>query len=448
MIEGQNISNVQPFQNNLNQSVNLANDPELYPTMKKVIEKSKEKVLFEDKKDGQEKLEEEEEKAKEKEKEKESIPKSGSISAKRKIDYNTLNKEFKDIFNKENANINDTRRNLIHLIILTAVVNCIAWEIDCLFLNACYDEYIEMKRWVSRSLFPCIIISIILLYIIYVSVNYLKKIPFIVCIIIYSLLLIYIFVFGVYSLERGSKKEIDSKIIKDLTTYEIIYYNNGKDNPSKEDVENSIKNTFKFKMIFTGVLDLVISVLGGIVVVTSVIFNSYLSQTTFDWRPPLRSHVRISRIKKAIELYTQNSESFINVFRAENPHYQLDGFENKDKDMNRFGRVRGMMEGSMDQSREKKDNSNSILQNKNNNNNIDNENDINNNEEEIFLPKARKRKLNNINNIENNKDDTKNEKENEINTNSNNIINNKVENNEDDKEDNKEEKKEDNKEEI
>ena len=204
-------------------------------------------------------------------------------------------------------------------------------------------------------------------------------------------------------------------------------------------------------MVVTGVLDLFISLLGAIVVITSVVFNSYLSQTTFDWRPPLRSHVRISRIKKAIELYTQNSESFINVFRAENPHYQFDGFENKDKDMNRFGRVRGMMEGSMDQSREKKDNSNSIVQNRNNNNNIDNENDINNNEEEIFLPKARKRKLKNINNIESNNDDKnniKNEKENEINTNSNNIINNKVENNEDNKEDSKEEKKEDNKEDI
>ena len=450
MIEGQNISNVQPIQNNLNQSVNLANDPELYPTMKKVIEKSKEKVLFDNKKEEQEKLEEEE-KAKEKEKEKESIPKSGSISAKRKIDYTRLNDEFKDIFNKENANINDTRRNLIHLIILTAVVNCITWEIDCLFLNACYDEYIEMIRWISRSLFPCIIISIILLYLIYVSVNYLKKIPFIICIIIYALLSIYIFVFGVISLAKGSKREIDSTIIKDLTRYEILYYNNGSENPSKEDAENSIKNKFKFKMVFTGVLDLVISLLGAIVVITSVVFNSYLSQTTFDWRPPLRSHVRISRIKKAIELYTQNSESFINVFRAENPHYQFDGFENKDKDMNRFGRVRGMMEGSMDQSREKKDNSNSIVQNRNNNNNIDNENDINNNEEEIFLPKARKRKLKNINNIESNNDDKnniKNEKENEINTNSNNIINNKVENNEDNKEESKEEKKEDNKEDI
>ena len=449
MIQGQNISNIQPIQNNINQSSNLANDPELYPTMKKVIEKSKEKVIIDHKNDEQEKLEQEEEK--EKEKEKQSIPKSGSISPKLRIDYNRLDEEFKDIFNKGNSNINDTRRNLINFIILTGIVNCIAWEVDCLFLNACYDEYIEMKRWISRSLFPCIIASIILLWILYVSVNFLNKITLITCIIIYALLLVYIFFFGIFSIVKGLKKEIESGIVQNLTKYELQYYKEKTGDDMTE--EEAIQNEFKFKMLLSGFLDLIISILGAIVVITTIIFNSYLSQTTFDWRPPLRSHVRISRIKKAIELYTHNSESFINVFRAENPNYQLDEFENKDRDMNRFGRVRGMMEGSLDQSRDKKDYSNSNAQNKNNNIG----NDENNGEEEIFLPKARKRKLNNINNEESNKDDKSNikngnDKENEINTNSNNLINNKVENNEDIKENNKndskEDKKEDNKEDI
>ena len=433
MNQAENVSNVQPIQNNLNQSVSQANDPELYPTMKKVIEQSKEKILFDNKKDEPEKFEEEE---------KESIPKSGSISTKRKIEYTRLNDEFKDIFNKENANINDTRRNLIHLIIVVVVINCIVWEVDCLFLNVCYGEEIEMERWISACLFPIIIVSIIVLYTIYVSVNYLKKISFITCIIIYILLCVFLFVLGIVSLVKGAKPNIKEEEINSLTKYEIMYYANG--DIDKAAAKTNIEKEYKTKMIVTGILDILLFILGGILICTSIVFNSLLSQTNFDWRPPLRSHVRISRIKKAIELYTQNSESFINVFRAENPNYQIDEFENKDKDMNRFGRVRHMMEGSMDQSKEKKSNSNSIIQNKNNNG-INN-----NNEEEIFLPKARKRVLNNIENKDSNKDD-KNKIENEINTNSNNLINNRVENHDENHiEENKEEdkKEEEKKEEI
>ena len=144
----ENQSMVQPYGNNLvNQEIAQANDPELYPTMKKVIDFSKQKAQFDNKKEEEEKLGEE----------KDSKGKSGSISAKRKLDYNRLNLEFKDIFNKENSNINNIRRNLIHIIIVVSVINCIVWEMDCLFLNACYGEDIEMEAAVSNSLFPIII---------------------------------------------------------------------------------------------------------------------------------------------------------------------------------------------------------------------------------------------------------------------------------------------------
>ena len=119
--------------------------------MKKVIEQSKEKILYDKKRDEEEKIGDE----------KESLVKSGSVSTKRKIDYNRLNEEFKDIFNKENSNINDVRRNLIHLIVVTAIINCIAWELDCLFLNACYGENIEMERFISALLFYISFIFII-----------------------------------------------------------------------------------------------------------------------------------------------------------------------------------------------------------------------------------------------------------------------------------------------
>ena len=422
-------SNFQPINNNINQPSNLAQDPELYPTMQKVIEQSKEKILYDNNRDEEEKIGDE----------KDSFVKSGSISTKRKIDYNRLNEEFKDIFNKENSNINDVRRNLIHLIIVTAVVNCIAWELDCLFLNACYGENIEMERFISSLLFPFIIISIFLLYLLYVTVNFLRQTAIKISLIIYTIFSLLFIVIGIYSLVKGLQynDEMAERVIKTLTKYEIDYYREiYKDNDNEE---KHLKRVFTYKMVFTGILDLILGFLGIIIVIASIVFNSLLSQTTFDWRPPLRSHVRIARIKKAIELYTQNSESFINLFRAENPHYQLDEMENKD--MNRFGRVKNMMGDSVDLSKDKKDNSN------NQNNNIDNNNINNNNDEdEIILPKAfpKKTKLNKddkndknsgsknheINNI-NNRDNISNvNNENEINTNSNNLINNKIENNE------------------
>ena len=337
--------NVQQFQSNFNQSSNQINDPELYPTMKKVIQKSKEKVLFDQKKDDEVEQKEGEEKK--------TMIKSGSLSIKRKIDYNRVNEEFKNIFNKENSNINDLRRNLIHVIMVASVVNCIAWELDCLYLNACYGENVEMIRWISALLFPFIIVSIIFLYLLYITINYLRQTPIRICAIIYGIISILFIVFGVITLIKGGKYNEDkaSSDIKKLTKYELEYYGS-----NDYDATKQLEKSFKYKMIFTGVLDIVIGIFGIIVVCLSVAFNSLLSQTSFDWRPPLRSHVRMSRILKAIELVAQNTEKYIRVFRAENPTYQLDEFENKDE--NRYGRVKNMIGDSLEISKDKKSISN------------------------------------------------------------------------------------------
>ena len=421
----ENQSMFQPIGNNIvNQEIAQANDPELYPTMKKVIDFSKQKPQFDEKKGEEEKIGEE----------KDSLVKSGSVSAKRKIDYNRLNLEFKDIFNKENSNINKIRRNLIHIIIVASVINCIVWELDCLFLNACYGEDIEMEQTVSALLFPIIIISIIVLYLLYVTINYLREIPIKICIIFYAIISVIFIILGGYSIIKGFKDEYNAtEVVKNrLTKNEIEYYKELIYFNKYNNAEQNLKWVYGYKMIFTGFLNLALGLLGIIVVISSIVFNSLLAQTTFDWRPPLRSHIRMSRIKRAIELYTQNSESFINVFRAENPHYQMDEFDNKDK--NRFGAVKGSVGDSFDLSKDKK----SISQN----NIINNIN--NNNEEEIILPKALPRKLNkigdkkpqsdenkintNIHNLINNSSnpENENEKENEINTNTNNLINNNI----------------------
>ena len=344
-----------------------ANDPELYPTMKKVIEES-EKKYSDQRKEETEKMGESE-----------SLIKSGSM--KKKLDFNKLEEGFKDIFNKGNSNINDVRRDLIHLIIVLVVINCIAWEIDCLFLDACYGENIEMELWISHTLCPLIFASLIFLYLIYEAINYLKQIPIRISVIIYAIISIFFIVLGIISIYQGLdyKEEKAQKRLYSLTRFEREYYKDMK--PEKSDEEN-LKNQYKLKMLFTGILDLLLGVLGIILIIFCLIFNSLLSQTTFDWRPPLRSHVSTSRIKKAIELVTQNNESFINIFRAENPHYQIDEIDNKDVN-NRLGGLKGSFGESIDLSKEKKDLSNSGINNVKVNNN---------NDEELVLPKASTKK--------------------------------------------------------
>ena len=334
--------NINPSQIQASQFAAQVNDQDLYTTMQKVIEKNKEKVRIDDKKE--EAIEEgEEEKGDE---DKGLLPKYGGLSKsiiQRRLNFKKLNEEFKNIFNKENSNINDCRRFLIHLIIFVGVINCCAWEIDCLFLNACYGEDVEMKKWVSIILFPVIIISIILLYFIFDSINYLRRKIIMICIIIYLILSLFLIILGGISISYGFKygEEDASDTLKEkLTILENRYYEDLYDDSK----EANLRHEYKFKMVFSGAINLVLGVLGIIVFTITTCFTALLSKTSFDWRPPLRSHIRPSRVKKAVQLYYQNYDSFLNVFRAENPNYQIDEIEAKDA-KNRFAGVRSSVIG-------------------------------------------------------------------------------------------------------
>ena len=247
----------------------------------------------------------------------------------RRLNFLKLNKEFKNIFNKDNSNINDKRRCLIHTIIFVGVLNCCAWEIDCLFFNVCYGEDIEMKKWVSISLFPLIGLSIFLLYILNTSINYLKRTLMMICIIIYLILSIFAIILGIFSIVKACefKTEDAEEKYKRLSLFEKEFYKKG---------PNDLRERFNQKMLGSGIIDLILGAAGVIIFLMTLLFSSYLSKTNFDWRPPLRSHIRFPRIKKAIQLYTQNYDSFLNVFRAENPNYQFDEIEAKEN-INRFG---------------------------------------------------------------------------------------------------------------
>jgi len=419
-----------------NQFASQVNDPELYTTMQEVIKKNKEKVHIDEKKE--EGIEEEGEEEKKEEENKDLAPKYGGLSKsviQRRIQNKKLIDEFKNIFNKDNSNINDCRRCLIHIIIVVGVINCCVWEIDCLFLNICYGENIEMKQWISIILFPIIVISIILLYILFDSINYLRRKIIMACIIIYLILSIFLLVFGAISISLGCKYSEDDaqEVLKGLTKLENKYYE-----------ENNLKSEYRLKMVVSGVLDLILGLCGLIICFLTVCFTALLSKTAFDWRPPLRSHIRPTRVKKAVQLYYQNYDSYFNVFRAENPNYQVDEIEAKEG-KNRFAGLKSSMLGvsqnkglgeSINKDKEKKESENdsdSFIKKIKKKKKLE-KSEHSNEDDELPIPTIKKKKkvlLNRI--VENESDKDKNKDENNKksdgeNNNINNHVNNHVNN--------------------
>ena len=321
--DSQNINPSMIQNNQNNQFLSQVNDPGLIDVTQKIIQVSKEKYL-----------EEEEKKADEEEaREQEKGPKKSILSKsmiQRRLNFKKLNEEFKNIFNKDNSNINDIRRCLIHVIILVGVMNCCVWEVDCLFFNICYGENIEMDQRISALLFPLIILSIFILYILFVSINYLQRKIIMTCIIIYILLSIVLFIIGILSIVKGVKfnSEDEENAYETLTQFEKDYYD-----------EKGLRKEYRRKMLASGIMNIVLSVFGFFVSFKTFLFKSLLTKTSFDWRPPLRSHVRAQRIKKTVQLYTNNYDSYLYKFQAENPNYQIDEVEAKEN-KNRFGGIK------------------------------------------------------------------------------------------------------------
>jgi hypothetical protein len=200
--DSQNLNSQIISNNQNNQFISQVNDPNLVDLTQKVIQVSKEKYVEEEEK------KEAEEEAKEQEADKNRGMRQSALSKsvlQRRLNFKKLNEEFKNIFNKENSNINDIRRCLIHLIIIVGVINCCVWEVDCLFFNICYGEEIEMEKAISALLFPLIILSIFLLYILFVSINYLQRKIIMTCIIIYLILSIVLIIIGIWSIVKGAK---------------------------------------------------------------------------------------------------------------------------------------------------------------------------------------------------------------------------------------------------
>ena len=423
--DSQNINPSMIQNNQNNQFLSQVNDPGLIDVTQKIIQVSKEKDL-----------EEEEKKADEEEaREKEEGPKKSILSKsmiQRRLNFKKLNEEFKNIFNKDNSNINDIRRCLIHVIILVGVMNCCVWEVDCLFFNICYGENIEMDQRISALLFPLIILSIFILYILFVSINYLQRKIIMTCIIIYILLSIVLFIIGILSIVKGVKfnSEDEENAYETLTQFEKDYYD-----------EKGLRKEYRRKMLASGIMNIVLSVFGFFVSFKTFLFKSLLTKTSFDWRPPLRSHVRAQRIKKTVQLYTNNYDSYLYKFQAENPNYQIDEVEAKEN-KNRFGGIKNSIlnrsrAGGESEKKDKKEKESEkssdipLPKKKKKSEKSENSND-NNDEDDIPLPRLKKKKkvlLNRIGEQNNEKDkheenNNKSDEEHSNNINNNNHVNN------------------------
>ena len=423
--DSQNINPSMIQNNQNNQFLSQVNDPGLIDVTQKIIQVSKEKDL-----------EEEEKKADEEEaREQEEGPKKSILSKsmiQRRLNFKKLNEEFKNIFNKDNSNINDIRRCLIHVIILVGVMNCCVWEVDCLFFNICYGENIEMDQRISALLFPLIILSIFILYILFVSINYLQRKIIMTCIIIYILLSIVLFIIGILSIVKGVKfnSEDEENAYETLTQFEKDYYD-----------EKGLRKEYRRKMLASGIMNLVLSVFGFFVSFKTFLFKSLLTKTSFDWRPPLRSHVRAQRIKKTVQLYTNNYDSYLYKFQAENPNYQIDEVEAKEN-KNRFGGIKNSIlnksrAGGESEKKDKKEKESEkssdipLPKKKKKSEKSENSND-NNDEDDIPLPTLKKKKkvlLNRIGEQNNEKDkheenNNKSDEEHSNNINNNNHVNN------------------------
>ncbi len=423
--DSQNINPSMIRNNQNNQFLSQVNDPGLIDVTQKIIQVSKEKYL-----------EEEEKKADEEEaREQEEGPKKSILSKsmiQRRLNFKKLNEEFKNIFNKDNSNINDIRRCLIHVIILVGVMNCCVWEVDCLFFNICYGENIEMDQRISALLFPLIILSIFILYILFVSINYLQRKIIMTCIIIYILLSIVLFIIGILSIVKGVKfnSEDEENAYETLTQFEKDYYD-----------QKGLRKEYRRKMLASGIMNIVLSVFGFFVSFKTFLFKSLLTKTSFDWRPPLRSHVRAQRIKKTVQLYTNNYDSYLYKFQAENPNYQIDEVEAKEN-KNRFGGIKNSIlnksrAGGESEKKDKKEKESEkssdipLPKKKKKSEKSENSND-NNDEDDIPLPRLKKKKkvlLNRIGEQNNEKDkheenNNKSDEEHSNNINNNNHVNN------------------------
>lgn len=285
-------------------------DSLLFPTMKKIKELKENKKYYDP---NPQPVSEEPKKKEEEEKKEEEHEENEPLDQQQKkvseVPIANVQSEFKNLFNKNMLQNNSYRRRLLHLLIVIIIVNCILWEVLCLFMGVCYGENVVMQGWLSQTICPLIFILLLCYVFLFFSSDYLYKPGIQIANILIILLLLMFIGFGVYSLIRGvgiSSETLNNRF-NELSSNSQGFFNDFDD----------FKDTFKINMIVTAVFYLFIALTGIILIIFSYQFFYLLTETAFDWRPPLRSRLHDDRAQRILNLYALYNEEFRRLYEAE-----------------------------------------------------------------------------------------------------------------------------------
>ena len=384
------------------------NDPELYHAMKRVVEIQKGKKLYDAMPDtniGKEQKEIEEELARKEEEEKKKKEEEENLLSQQQIPQQpqAIQNAFKNLFNKDMIRNNSIRRLLLYITIILISIYSMMWEFLCLFNNVCFGEEQEVEKWISHCICPLFFLLIILVTLLYFFSDYIYK-PGIkitnIFITLASIACVVIGIIGLIILARKSTKD-NCHGLQDiwdlLTENERIYYDiNSKDC-------NKLWKKYRQKMLLSNIFLIVAGGIGILLALYSFCFYWMLTDTAFDWRPPMRSHLHDDRAKRIIDLYFKNNEEFRRLYEAEHKKEideQLKLFQQSmgmNNDVNNINSIQGggnddnegfelpMVSKNKNQAGEDTslkndvDNNNIINNQENNNNNLINNQENNNN---------------------------------------------------------------------
>ena len=384
------------------------NDPELYHAMKRVVEIQKGKKLYDAMPDtniGKEQKEIEEELARKEEEEKKKKEEEENLLSQQQIPQQpqAIQNAFKNLFNKDMIRNNSIRRLLLYITIILISIYSMMWEFLCLFNNVCFGEEQEVEKWISHCICPLFFLLIILVTLLYFFSDYIYK-PGIkitnIFITLASIACVVIGIIGLIILARKSTKD-NCHGLQDiwdlLTENERIYY----DKDSKDC--NKLWKKYRQKMLLSNIFLIVAGGIGILLALYSFCFYWMLTDTAFDWRPPMRSHLHDDRAKRIIDLYFKNNEEFRRLYEAEHKKEideQLKLFQQSmgmNNDVNNINSIQGggnddnegfelpMVSKNKNQAGEDTslkndvDNNNIINNQENNNNNLINNQENNNN---------------------------------------------------------------------
>ena len=92
---------------------------------------------------------------------------------------------------------------------------------------------------------------------------------------------------------------------------------------------DDFKKEFKTDMLVTAIFYFFIAVTGIVLIIFSYQFFYLLTETAFDWRPPLRSRLHDDRAQRILNLYALYNEDFRRLYEAEHKKKE----ENKEPEL-------------------------------------------------------------------------------------------------------------------